>query len=127
MPIPICPVCNTPHAACPGADRTARHVFDTPEPARRPVVAELHEYEVPRRNSTMRVKMSQEDAELIYGDQAKRVGDARQGEVQDVRRPPWTEPVPAEGESDPKTGERDEKKAPARRNKAASAQTDKQA
>ena len=87
-------------------------------------MAELHEYEVPRRNSTMRVKMSQEDAELIYGDQAKRVGEAKQGEVQDVRRPPWTEPVPAEGESDPATAE---KKAPARRNKAAVAPNEKQA
>ena len=90
-------------------------------------MAELHEYEVPRRNSTMRVKMSQEDAELIYGDQAKKVGDAKQGEVQDVRRPPWTEPVPAEGESDPATAEQNEKKAPARRNKAASASNEKQA
>jgi len=94
-------------------------------------VAELFEYEVPRRNSTMRVKLSEEDAELLYGDQAKRVGDVKQGEVQDVRRPPWTEPVPAEGESDPKTGENlvtsgsAEKKAPVRRNKAAGADEDK--
>ena len=87
-------------------------------------MAELHEYEVPRRHSTMRVKMSEEDAELIYGDAAKRVGDAQQGVRPETRRPPWQERVPAEGESDPKTGE-DVKKAPARRNKARSADSDK--
>jgi len=86
-------------------------------------VAELHEYEVPRRNGVMTVKMSEEDAELIYGDRAKRKGTARQGEVQAPPSPPWTEPVPAPGESDPATGE---KKAPARRNKRAGADADKQ-
>jgi hypothetical protein len=99
-------------------------VFDTPEQARRPVVAELHEYEVPARSGTRTVKMSEEDAELIYGDRAKRLGDAKQGVRPETRRPPWQEPVPAEGESDPATGE-DVKKAPARRNKARSADSDK--
>lgn len=89
-------------------------------------MAELHEYEVPRRNSTMRVKMSEADAELLYGDRAKRVGDAQQGEVQAVRRPPYAEPVPAAGESDPATSDAvAEKQAAPRRNKARSADSDK--
>lgn len=89
-------------------------------------MAELSEYEVPRRNSTMRVKMSAEDAELLYGDRAKKVGDAKQGEVQDVRRPPYAEPVPAPSESDPATAdEGDQKRAAPRQNKARTASADK--
>jgi len=87
-------------------------------------VADLYTYEVPRRNGVMTVKLSEEDAELIYGDAAKRKGDANQGEVQPVRTPPWTEPVPAEGESDPATSDA-VKKAPVRRNKRAASESEK--
>jgi hypothetical protein len=84
-------------------------------------VAELSEYEVPHRSGTMTVKLSEDDAELLYGDRAKKRGDAKQGEVQAVRRAPYAEPVPAAGESDPSTGDTNlvtsEKKAPAPRNK----------
>lgn len=57
-------------------------------------------YEVPSRNhSTMVVKLTPEEAEALYGDSAKRVGDARQAQPQPVGVPPYAGPVPAPGES----------------------------
>lgn len=56
-------------------------------------------YEVPHRNSTMTVKLTAEEAEQLYGDAAKRVGDAKTAEPQPVGTPPYAEPVPAPGES----------------------------
>lgn len=87
-------------------------------------MAELSLYDVPHRNSTMRVKLSAEDAELIYGDQAKKIGEVDPAQAQPVSRPPYEQRVPAAGESDPSTGD-EVKKAPVRRNKARSAESDK--
>lgn len=85
-------------------------------------MAELSLYEVPHRNGTMRVKLSAEEAESVYGDRAKKVGDVEQAQPQPVSSQPWAEPVPEAGESEVKA---DQKKAPARRNKAASADSEK--
>lgn len=62
-------------------------------------MAEKALYEVPHRNSTMVVKLTAEEAQALYGDDAKRVGDVKKAEPQPVGTPPYAEPVPAPGES----------------------------
>ncbi len=52
-------------------------------------MAELHLYEVPHRNHIATLKLTAEDAEMIYGDRAKKVGEVEQAEPQPVQRPPW--------------------------------------
>ncbi|MBW0088237.1 hypothetical protein I4I73_03280 [Pseudonocardia sp. KRD-184] len=81
-------------------------------------MAKLDLYEVPHRGHTATLKLSEDEAEALYGDRAKRVGPAAQVEPQPVPRPPYAtddsddaEPVPAE------------KQAPAPRNKARTAST----
>lgn len=125
--LPVCPVCNVVHAAC-GAGFPAEYVFDVPDQIkRRPPMAELGLYEVQHRGITTRIKMTEEDAET-YGDQAKRVGDVKPAERQPVTQPPWANTSSAvEGETTPPQAEAEKKKAPARRNKTASASNDKQA
>jgi hypothetical protein len=84
IPTPVCPICSAPHAACLPTD--PRYVLDVPPEARRPVVAELHLYEVPIRNSVTQMRLTEEDAKLHPG--AKKLGKAKQVEVQPVSRPP---------------------------------------
>lgn len=81
-------------------------------------MAELGLYEVPVRGHTTVMKLSEEDAKALYGDDAKRVGDAKKAEPQPVGRPPYdTGEVkdPADQDDDDKS---DVKKAPSPRNKA---------
>lgn len=87
LPIRVCPICSAPHAAC--VPSNPQHVVDVPtREARRPVVAELHQYEVQLRHGVVTtMKMSAEDAKLLYGDAAKKVGTTKPGEVQPVSRP----------------------------------------
>lgn len=113
---PTCPICDAAHAAC--VPSNPLYIVDLPTETRRPKVAELSLYEVPHRNGTITVKLSAEDAESLYGDTAKKIGDVQQAEAQPVATQPWAESVPEPGESEVKT---EAKKAPARRNKAADA------
>lgn len=84
-------------------------------------MAELHLYEVPHRNYTATLKLTAEDAEMIYGDRAKKVGDVEPAEPQPVQRPPWavdadeTGAVVEDAEND---AEVPEKRAAPARNKA---------
>lgn len=78
-------------------------------------MAELHLYEIPHRSGVATVKLSDADAEALYGDTAKKVGPAYQGEPQPVHQPDFS--VEGEGPED----EPAEKKAPPARNKARSA------
>lgn len=82
-----CPLCATPDQACTPSN--PQHVIDVPDrSAKEPAVAELHVYEVPLPSGiTTTMKLSAEDAKAQYGDQAKKVGDAKQGEPQPVSRP----------------------------------------
>jgi len=76
-------------------------------------VAELFLYEVPHRGHTATVKLSEDEAKSVYGDDAKKLGAAKQGEVQPVTQPPYAVDVDS--------GDHlvtSEKKAPPARNKA---------
>lgn len=53
-------------------------------------MAELHLYEVPHRNHVATLKLTEEDAEAIYGGKAKKVGDVKPASPQPVQRPPWS-------------------------------------
>lgn len=80
-------------------------------------MAELNLYEVPHRNGSMLVKLSEEEAELVYGDLAKKVRPCQPATVQEVPTPPWAaDPEDAAGDE-----EAGEKKSPAPANKARSA------
>ncbi len=84
-------------------------------------MAELHLYEVPHRNYTATLKLTAEDAESIYGDAAKKVGEVKPAEPQPVARPPWSVEVDDLGapvESDDKDDDAGEKRAAPARNKA---------
>lgn len=86
-------------------------------------MAELALYEVQHRNFTTTLKLSEEEAES-YGDRAKKVGDVKPAERQPITQPPWaTTDSEKEGEATPPQAE--SKKAPARRNKARAADSDK--
>lgn len=86
MAPPVCPICHTPHAACGTADLAYSPVDVAPEP-RRAAMAELHEYEIPHRDHTTTMQLSEEDAALYPG--AKRLGKVAPGEPQPVTRPPY--------------------------------------
>jgi hypothetical protein len=84
-------------------------------------MAELHLYEVPHRNHIATLKLTAEDAEMIYGDRAKKVGDVEPAEPQPVQRPPWAVEVDETGapvENDENADEVPEKRAAPARNKA---------
>lgn len=84
-------------------------------------MAELHLYEVPHRNYTAILKLTAEDAESIYGDAAKKVGEVKPAEPQPVQRPPWAVEVDDLGapvEGDDKDDDAGEKRAAPARNKA---------
>jgi hypothetical protein len=114
VPTP-CPVCGDPFAACGGAGAPV-NALEFPTEARRPPVADLALYEVPHRDHTMTVKLSAEDAEALYGDQAKKIGEVKKAEPQPVSKPPYAAPVPEPGESLVTS----EKKSPPPRNKTRS-------
>lgn len=92
-------------------------------------MAELFVYEVPLRNGVTTMKLSEAEAEEQYGDAAKKLGSASQGEVQPVSRPPHAtnasdvveRPELSEDEAEPAEHlitSRTAKKAPAPQNKA---------
>lgn len=78
-------------------------------------MAELNLYEVPHRNGTMLVKLSEDEADSVYGDLAKKIRPIAPATPQPVTTPPWAEDVDSD-EDEP-----GEKKAPAPRNKTRSA------
>lgn len=82
---PVCPICSTPHQACTPSNPL--HVVDVPTRTKEPAVAELYVYEVPMRNGTTTMKLTEEHAKERYGDAAKRVGEARKVERQPVSSP----------------------------------------
>jgi hypothetical protein len=86
-------------------------------------VAELALYEVQHRNFTTTVKLSEEEAEE-YGDRAKRIGDVKPAERQPITQPSYAT-TDSEVESEATPPQSESKKAPARRNKARSADSDK--
>lgn len=75
-------------------------------------MAELFVYEIPHRNFTTTVKLSEEDAEALYGDAAKKLGAAKPAEAQPV----WGPDLSDDDGDEPV----EEKKAPPARNKARS-------
>jgi hypothetical protein len=83
-------------------------------------VADLHVYEVPVRGHKTTMKLSEEDAKALYGDDAKRVGEAKKAEPQPVTRPPYDtgEVKDPADQDDAKKAEPESKKAPAPQNKA---------
>jgi hypothetical protein len=84
-------------------------------------VAELYLYEVPHRNFTTTVKLSEEDAEMIYGDEARKIRPCAPGVVPPTPTQPWAEtPADEADEADEDADEPAEKKAPATRNKSRS-------
>lgn len=101
MAPPRCPVCSAPHATCGGPTRLIHPPVDFTSEPRRAGVAELHEYEIPHRDHTTTVQLSEEDAKLYPG--AKRKGKVAAGEPQPVTRPPYatddSETDPAEREN----------------------------
>ena len=85
-------------------------------------MAELFLYEVPHRNYTTIMKLSADDAEQLYGDEAKQIRPAAPAVVPPTPTQPWAvDPdAPAEGEADGGS-ETGAKKASPTRNKASSA------
>ncbi len=79
-------------------------------------MAELNLYEVPHRNGTMLVKLSEDEAESVYGDLAKKIRPVAVTQPQPVATPPWAVDPDA-----PAVEDEAEKKAPAARNKTRSA------
>ena len=61
-------------------------------------MAELNLYEVPHRNHTAVLKLSDADAESLYGDKATKVGTAKPAEPQPVIRPSHAVDPDDEGE-----------------------------
>lgn len=86
-------------------------------------MAELSMYEVQHRGIKTMMKMSDEDA-AVYGDLAKKVGDVKPAERQDVTQPPWAT-LDSEKESEATPPQAESKKAPIRRNKRSAAASDK--
>ena len=86
-------------------------------------MAELFLYEVPHRNYTTTVKLSEADAEQFYGDEAKKVRPAAPGVVPPAPTQPWAATMDETGTvvEDEEDDDVSEKKAPASRNKARSA------
>lgn len=82
-------------------------------------MAELALYEVQHRNITTHMKLTEEEAE-VYGDLAKKVGEVAPAERQPITQPPWAT-TDSEKESEATPPQAESKKAPARRNKRASA------
>lgn len=76
-------------------------------------MAELFLYEVPHRNYTTIMKLSADDAEQLYGDEAKQIRPAAPAVVPPTPTQPWA--------VDPDAPDAGEKKAPPTRNKARSA------
>jgi hypothetical protein len=66
------------------------------------------------------MKLTAEDAEALYGDKAKKVGDAKKAEPQPVGRPPY-DTGEVKDPADQDAEKADEKKAPAPKNKARAA------
>lgn len=56
-------------------------------------------YEIPVRGHTTTVKLTPDEANELYGDQAKRVGSVKRAEPQPVGEPPYAQEVPPAGES----------------------------
>lgn len=82
-------------------------------------MADLFLYEVPHRNSTTIMKLSADDAEQIYGDEARKIRPAAPAVVPPTPTQPWAvDPDAPEAGGDGGDGE---KKAPPTRNKARSA------
>lgn len=77
-------------------------------------MADLHLYEVPHRNHTATLRLSEEDAKALYGDKAKKVGSVAE-----------TKPEPVAVPSHAVDPESDEKAAAAPRNKSRSAASSK--
>jgi hypothetical protein len=86
-------------------------------------VADLALYDVQHRNFTTQLKLSEEEAES-YGDRAKKVGSVKPAVRQPITQPPYAT-TDSETESEATPAQADSKQAPARRNKARSANTDK--
>lgn len=83
-------------------------------------MAELYLYEVPHRNFITTVKLSEEDAEMIYGDAARKIRPCDPGVVPPTPTQPWAETPADEDADDAEQAEPAEKKAPAARNKSRS-------
>jgi hypothetical protein len=80
-------------------------------------MAELDLYEVPHRNRTAVFKLTADEAESVYGDQAKKVGSVKPAEPQPVTRPSWAVDEDQD-EAKPASGDAGEKQAAPARNKA---------
>lgn len=87
-------------------------------------MADLYLYEVPHRGHKTVVKLSEEEAKALYGDNAKKVGPARKAEAQPVARPPWDSGEVRDPADDSSTeaGVAGEKRAAAPKNKARGAE-----
>jgi len=80
-------------------------------------VADLFLYEVPHRGYTATLKLTEEDAEMMYGAAARKIRPCRPGVVPPPQTQPWGQ---QDAEAPVEAPEPEEKKAPAPRNKSRS-------